>query len=129
MAKKDKESIPYKDIPILKKIAKKNKAFVERMIKNISYPSLVGLDYADVKSILNNNKNTLLVKGTKIPKDWKKSKGAIVLMMVSVATNLDDISKISEEVYSNLEPKSNVIWGATVSEELKKPIVETLLAK
>jgi len=110
---------------------------IRGIVETIAVPSLVNLDYADVKAIMTNggvaaigvgasdttNKVEEAVKGALsnplLDISYKGATGALIHIEGGTDMTLDEVSKIGELVTENLDPNANVIWGARVSEEMK----------
>ena len=110
---------------------------IRGIVETIAVPSLVNLDYADVKAIMSNggvaaigvgasdstNKVEDAVKGALsnplLDIDYKGATGALIHIEGGPDMTLDEVSKIGELVTETLDADANVIWGARVSEEMK----------
>ncbi len=133
----------YPDLPL-------NKAFltidtlIATMIKGITEtitkPSLVNLDFADVKAIMKEGEVAVICVGEAstqnraeeavynalshplLSVDYKGAKGALVHVTGGPDLTLREVITIGELVSSELDPKANVIWGARVDEKLNKTV-------
>jgi len=110
---------------------------IRGIVETIAVPSLVNLDYADVKAIMTNggvaaigvgasdttNKVDDAVKGALsnplLDISYKGATGALIHIEGGPDMTLDEVSKIGELVTETLDSDANVIWGARVSEEMK----------
>ena len=110
---------------------------IRGIVETIAVPSLVNLDYADVKAIMTNggvaaigvgasdttNKVDEAVKGALsnplLDISYKGATGALIHIEGGTDMTLDEVSKIGELVTESLDADANVIWGARVSEEMK----------
>jgi len=110
---------------------------IRGIVETIAVPSLVNLDYADVKAIMTNggvaaigvgssdtnNKVEEAVKGALsnplLDIDYKGATGALIHIEGGNDMTLDEVSRIGELVTETLDVDANVIWGARVSEEMK----------
>ncbi len=110
---------------------------IRGIVETIAVPSLVNLDYADVKAIMTNggvaaigvgasdttNKVEEAVKGALsnplLDISYKGATGALIHIEGGPDMTLDEVSKIGDLVTETLDPDANVIWGARVSEEMK----------
>ena len=110
---------------------------IRGIVETIAVPSLVNLDYADVKAIMTNggvaaigvgasdttNKVEEAVKGALsnplLDIDYKGATGALIHVEGGPDMTLDEVSKIGELVTGTLDADANVIWGARVSEEMR----------
>ena len=113
---------------------------IRGIVETISVPSLVNLDYADVKAIMTNggvaaigvgasdttNKVEEAVKGALsnplLEISYKGATGALIHIEGGPDMTLDEVSRVGELVTENLDPDANVIWGARVSDEMKGKI-------
>lgn len=110
---------------------------IRGIVETIAVPSLVNLDYADVKAIMTNgdvacigvgssdtdNKVDEAVKGALsnplLDVKYNNASGALIHVEGGPDMTLDEVSKVGELVTETLHPDANVIWGARVSEEMK----------
>ena len=110
---------------------------IRGIVETIAVPSLVNLDYADVKAIMTNggvaaigvgasdstNKVDEAVKGALsnplLDIDYKGATGALIHIEGGPDMTLDEVSKIGELVTETLDADANVIWGARISDEMK----------
>jgi len=110
---------------------------IRGIVETIAVPSLVNLDYADVKAIMSNggvaaigvgasdttNKVEEAVKGALsnplLEISYKGATGALIHIEGGPDMTLDEVSRVGELVTENLDPDANVIWGARVSDEMK----------
>ena len=113
---------------------------IKGIVETISVPSLVNLDYADVRAIMTdggvaaigigssdtNNRVDEAVKGALanplLDINYQGASGAIIHVAGGPDMTLDEINRIGEIVTENMDPDSNVIWGARVDEEMKGKI-------
>ncbi|MCH8329116.1 MAG: cell division protein FtsZ [Nanoarchaeota archaeon] len=113
---------------------------IRGIVETIAVPSLVNLDYADVKAIMTNggvaaigvgasdstNKVEEAVKGALsnplLDISYKGATGALIHIEGGPDMTLDEVSKIGDLVTETLDPDANVIWGARVSEEMRGKI-------
>jgi cell division protein FtsZ len=110
---------------------------VKGIVETIAIPSLVNLDYADVKAIMTdggvaaigvgasdtNNRVEEAVKGALsnplLDISYDGATGAIIHVSGGPDMTLDEISKVGELVTEAMDEDANVIWGARVSESMK----------
>ncbi len=110
---------------------------IKGIVETIAIPSLVNLDFADVKAIMQNggvavigvgssdtnNRIEEAVKGALanplLDVDYSGATGALIQIVGGPDMTLDDINKVGELVTEGIDDDANVIWGARVSEELK----------
>ncbi|MFP4567407.1 MAG: cell division protein FtsZ [Candidatus Woesearchaeota archaeon] len=113
---------------------------IKGIVETIAVPSLVNLDYADVRTIMTNgdvaaigvgasdtaNRVEESVKGALsnplLDISYEGASGAIIQIHGGMDMTLDEISKIGELVTEAMDDDANVIWGARVSEEMKGKI-------
>lgn len=110
---------------------------IKGIVETIAVPSLVNLDYADVKAIMTeggvaaigvgasdtNNRVEESVKGALsnplLDISYEGAHGAIIHIHGGPDMTLDEISQVGELVTESMDSEANVIWGARVSEEMK----------
>ncbi len=113
---------------------------IKGIVETIAVPSLVNLDYADVKAIMTdggvaaigvgasdtNNRVEEAVKGALsnplLDISYEGATGAIIHISGGPDMTLDDINKIGELVTESMDQEANVIWGARVDDDLKGKI-------
>jgi len=127
------------NLPIQQAFAVANElvsTMIKGIVETIAVPSLVNLDYADVKSIMTNggvaaigvgasdtnNKVDEAVKGALsnplLDISYKGATGALIHVHGGTDMTLDEVSKVGELVTESLDEEANVIWGARVSDEM-----------
>ncbi|MBN1275709.1 cell division protein FtsZ [Candidatus Woesearchaeota archaeon] len=110
---------------------------IKGIVETIAVPSLVNLDYADVKTIMTDggvaaigvgasdtaNRVEEAVKGALsnplLDISYEGSSGAIIHIAGGPDMTLDEISKVGELVTESMDDDANVIWGARVAEDMK----------
>jgi cell division protein FtsZ len=110
---------------------------IKGIVETISVPSLVNLDYADVKAVMSdggvaaigvgasdtNNRVEEAVKGALsnplLDISYEGATGAIIHVSGGTDMTLDEINRVGELVTESMDDDANVIWGARVSEEMK----------
>lgn len=110
---------------------------IKGIVETIAVPSLVNLDYADVKTIMTDggvaaigvgasdtaNRVEEAVKGALsnplLDISYEGATGAIIHIAGGPEMTLDEISKAGELVTESMDDDANVIWGARVAEDLK----------
>jgi cell division protein FtsZ len=110
---------------------------IKGIVETIAVPSLVNLDYADVKAIMTNggvaaigvgasdtnNRVEEAVKGALsnplLDISYEGATGALLHVAGGPDLTLDEISRAGELVTESLDDDANVIWGARVSESMK----------
>ena len=110
---------------------------IKGIVETIAVPSLVNLDYADVKAIMTeggvasigvgasdtNNRVEEAVQGALsnplLDISYEGATGAIIHIHGGPDMTLDEISKAGELVTGNMDDEANVIWGARVTDDMK----------
>ncbi|KYK26710.1 cell division protein FtsZ [Euryarchaeota archaeon SM23-78] len=110
---------------------------IKGIVETIAVPSLVNLDYADVKAIMTeggvasigvgasdtNNRVEEAVQGALsnplLDISYEGATGAIIHIHGGPDMTLDEISKAGELVTQNMDDDANVIWGARVTDDMK----------
>lgn len=110
---------------------------IRGIVETISVPSLVNLDYADVRAIMTNGGVSTIGIGSSDTKSRVEEavKGALSNPLLDVSyvgavgalihieggpdMTLDEVNKIGEMVTESLDDDANVIWGARVSDEME----------
>lgn len=127
------------NLPIQQAFAVANE-LVSTMIKGIveiiAVPSLVNLDYADVKAIMANGDVSVIGIGESdsehrveeavkralsnplLDVSYEGASGALIHVSGGNDLTLDEVSKVGELVTENLDQDANVIWGARVSDDM-----------
>ena len=119
---------------------------IKGIVETIATPSLVNLDFADVKAIMTdggvaaigvgssdtNNKVEEAVKGALenplLDIDYTGATGALIHISGGPDLTLEEINRIGELVTEKFDEDANVIWGARVSDEMKgKLMVMTIV--
>src|SRR3989338_2526575 len=113
---------------------------IKGIVEIIAVPSLVNLDYADVKAIMSNSGVAVVGVGeadgerkvdeaTKraltnplLDVSYKGATGALIHVTGGDDMTLDEVSRIGELVTQSLDPDANVIWGARVEQQMKGKI-------
>ncbi len=110
---------------------------IKGIVETIAVPSLVNLDYADVKAIMTNggvaaigvgasdtnNKVEEAVNGALsnplLDISYKGATGALIHIIGGPDMTLDEINRAGELVTESLDDDANVIWGARIQESMK----------
>ncbi len=110
---------------------------IKGIVETIAIPSLVNLDYADVKAIMTNggvaaigvgasdtsNKVDEAVRGALtnplLDISYTGATGAIIHVVGGPDLTLDEISRVGEMITEQMDADANVIWGARVDERMK----------
>ncbi len=137
------------NLPIQQAFAVANElvsTMIKGIVETIAVPSLVNLDYADVKAIMTNggvaaigvgssdtnNKVEESVKGALsnplLDISYAGATGALIHVTGGPDMTLEEISRVGELVTESLDADANVIWGARVDEGMKgKMTVMTII--
>lgn len=137
------------NLPIQQAFAVANElvaTMIKGIVETIAVPSLVNLDYADVRAIMKDggvaaigvgasdttNKVEEAVKGALtnplLDISYKGASGALIHVCGGPDMTLDEISEIGELVTESLDDDANVIWGARIEENMKgKVTVMTII--
>ena len=112
-------------------------SMVKGITETITLPSLVNLDYADVKSVMHsggvaaigvgesNSSNraedaiTKALLNPLLEVDYTGASGALVHITGGPDLKLDEINMIGEAVSQHLDPQAQVFWGARVLPEFE----------
>ncbi|MBN2567724.1 cell division protein FtsZ [Candidatus Woesearchaeota archaeon] len=113
---------------------------IRGIVETISVPSLVNLDFADVKAIMGGGGVAAIGVGSSDTKsraeeavvgalsnplleiDYKGATGALVHIEGGPDMTLEEVSRIGELATANLDQDANVIWGARVNEHMQGKI-------
>ncbi len=114
---------------------------IKGIVETIAVPSLVNLDYADVKAIMTNggvaaigvgssdtnNRVEEAVRGALsnplLDITYKGATGALLHVVGGPDMTLDEINRIGELVTESMDEDANVIWGARVQDDMKGKIM------
>ena len=128
------------NLPIQQAFAVANEliaTMIKGIVETIAVPSLVNLDYADVKAIMSNggvaaigvgssdtnNRVEEAVKGALsnplLDINYEGATGALIHVTGGPDMTLDEVSQIGELVTESLDDDANVIWGARVDNDMK----------
>jgi cell division protein FtsZ len=109
---------------------------IKGIVETIAIPSLVNLDFADVKTIMRNGGVSVIGVGesdsdSKVEESVRKAlqnplldvsyegaSGALIHITGGPDMTLEEVSKIGELVTKNLDADAQVIWGARIEEEM-----------
>lgn len=110
---------------------------IKGIVETIAVPSLVNLDYADVKAIMTNGGVAAIGVGSSdtnnrveeavngalsnplLDISYKGATGALLHVIGGPDMTLDEINRVGEIVTESLDDDANVIWGARVDETMK----------
>ncbi len=112
-------------------------SMVKGITETITLPSLVNLDYADVKAIMHSggvaaigvgessssdrarDAITKALENPLLEVDYAGANGALVHITGGTDLRLDEVNLIGEAVAKNLDPSAQVFWGARVLPEFE----------
>lgn len=137
------------NLPIQQAFAVANElvaTMIKGIVETIAIPSLVNLDFADVKAIMTNggvaaigvgssdtaNKVDEAVRGALenplLDINYAGATGAMIHVWGGPDLTLEEINAVGEQVTETLDEDANVIWGARVSDDMKgKLMVMTII--
>jgi len=123
----------------LKKAFELGDEVISQMVKGItetiSQPSLVNLDYADVRSVMksggvstigigisdsSNRSKEAVAKALRHPLlqvDYSGASGALIQIIGGPDLKLEEVNEIGEAVAKHLAPEAQTIWGARILDE------------
>ena len=128
------------NLPIRQAFAVANElisTMIKGIVETIAVPSLVNLDYADVKAIMSNggvaaigvgssdtnNRVEEAVKGALcnplLDIKYEGATGALLHVVGGPDMTLEEVNRIGEMVTESLDDDANVIWGARINEDMK----------
>ncbi|MBN2566517.1 cell division protein FtsZ [Candidatus Woesearchaeota archaeon] len=128
------------NLPIQQAFAVANEliaTMIKGIVETIAVPSLVNLDYADVKTIMTNggvavigvgasdtnNRVEESVKGALsnplLDINYEGATGALIHVHGGPDLTLEEINQVGELVTESLDEDANVIWGARVTDNMK----------
>ncbi|MBW2970388.1 cell division protein FtsZ [Candidatus Woesearchaeota archaeon] len=119
---------------------------IKGIVETIAVPSLVNLDFADVKAIMTNggvaaigvgssdttNRVEEAVKGALenplLDINYNGATGALIHVWGGPDLTLEEINRVGELVTGEMDEDANVIWGARVSDDMKgKLMIMTII--
>ncbi len=110
---------------------------IKGIVETIAVPSLVNLDYADVKAIMNNggvaaigvgasdtaNKVDEAVRGALanplLDISYEGATGALIQITGGPDLTLEEVNRVGELVTESMDQDANVIWGARICDDMK----------
>jgi len=110
---------------------------IKGIVETIAVPSLVNLDYADVKAIMTNGDVAAIGVGSSgtnnrveeavhgalsnplLDISYKGATGALIHIAGGPDMTLDEVTRVGELVTESMDQDANVIWGARISDDLK----------
>lgn len=127
------------NLPIKQAFAVANElisTMIKGIVEIIAVPSLVNLDYADVKAIMTNGDVSVIGIGESdseqrveeavkraltnplLDVNYEGANGALIHVAGGDDLTLEEVNKVGTLVTEALDPDSNVIWGARIGDEL-----------
>ena len=109
---------------------------IKGIVETIAVPSLVNLDYADVKAIMTSGGVSVIGIGESdtehrvdeavkralsnplLDVTYQGATGALIHITGGEDLTLDEVNKVGEIVTQALDPDAQVIWGARISEDM-----------
>ncbi len=110
---------------------------IKGIVETIAVPSLVNLDFADVKAIMKNGGVAIIGVGSSdtanrvdeavhgalsnplLDVDYNGATGALIHIEGGPDLTLEEVSRAGELVTETLDEDANVIWGARISDAMK----------
>jgi cell division protein FtsZ len=132
------------NLPIQQAFAVANElvaTMIKGIVETIAIPSLVNLDFADVRAIMTNggvaaigvgssdttNRVDEAVKGALenplLDINYQGATGALIHVIGGPDMTLDEINRVGELVTAEMDEDANVIWGARVADDMKGKIM------
>jgi cell division protein FtsZ len=119
---------------------------IKGIVETIAIPSLVNLDFADVKAIMTNGGVAIIGVGSSdtanrvqeavhgalsnplLDVDYTGATGALIHVAGGGDLTLEEVSRVGDLVTETLDEDANVIWGARISDDMKgKVTVMTII--
>lgn len=131
------------NLPIKQAFAVANElisTMIKGIVETIAIPSLVNLDYADVKAIMTHGGVSVIGIGESdtekrveeavkralsnplLDVSYEGATGALIHITGGEDLTLDEVSKVGEMVSESLDPDAQVIWGARISESMNNKL-------
>jgi cell division protein FtsZ len=128
------------NLPIQQAFAVANElisTMIKGIVEIIAVPSLVNLDYADVKAIMSNGDVSVIGIGesdssNRVEESVKRAlsnplldvtydgaSGALIHVAGGDDLTLDEVNKVGDMITAALDEDANVIWGARISGDMK----------
>jgi cell division protein FtsZ len=113
---------------------------IRGIVEMITKPGLINLDFADVRTVLQNGGVAMIGIGESdtanrsveaveealnsplLDVDITGAKGAIVNIKGSQDLTLEEAQKIVSHISEALDPQAQIIWGAQISEDMKNSV-------
>ena len=119
---------------------------IKGIVETIAVPSLVNLDFADVRAIMQNGGVAIIGVGSSdtanrvdeavhgalsnplLDVDYNGATGALIHVAGGPDLTLEEVSKVGDLVTETLDDDANVIWGARITDGMKgKVTVMTII--
>ncbi|NIA04290.1 MAG: cell division protein FtsZ [Nitrospiraceae bacterium] len=119
---------------------------IKGIVETIALPSLVNLDFADVKAIMTNGDVSVIGVGYSDTKNrveeavnaalshplldvsYEGATGALIHVSGGPDLTLEEANRVNELITQSLDSEANVIWGARISDDMKgKLLVMTII--
>lgn len=132
------------NLPITEAFAVANElvsTMIKGIVETIAIPSLVNLDFADVKAIMRGGGVAAIGIGSSdttnrvdeavagalsnplLDINYRGATGALIHIEGGPDMTLDEVNRIGEQVTASLDDDANVIWGARVSNSMKGKVM------
>jgi len=131
------------NLPIQQAFAVANElvsTMIKGIVETIAVPSLVNLDFADVKAIMSNGDVASVCVGTSdtnnkvqesvqgalnnplLEIDYTGATGALIHITGGPDLTLDEVNRVGELITEKMDQDANVIWGARIDDKMKGKI-------
>ncbi len=131
------------NLPVEKAFAVANElvsTMIKAIVETIALPSLVNLDFADVKAIMTQGGVAAIGVGESdterrveeavnkalmnplLDVSYKGADGALIHITGGPDLTLEEVNTAGELITENLDPDANVIWGARITDDMKGKI-------
>ena len=118
---------------------------VKGITELITKPGLINLDFADIRAVMKNGGLAVIgmgesdsenraveavekaIKNPLLSVDISGAKGALINITGSEDLTLSEAEKAVSIITEKLDPNANIIWGATLDEELKNKLRVTVI--
>jgi cell division protein FtsZ len=119
---------------------------VKSISQLITQPGMINVDYADIKSIMQNAGTALMGMGSAAGEDRAKeatiqaisspllevsidgARGVLFNIIGSKDLSMTEIDEVAKLVSESIDPDANVIFGASIDQDLKDELQVTVLA-
>ncbi len=132
------------ELPVKQAFAVANEiiaTMIKGIVETIAIPSLVNLDFADVKAIMSNggvaaigvgtsNTNNRVEEAVKdalsnplLDINYEGATGALIQITGGPDLTLQEVKRVGDLITQSMDPDANVIWGARIDENMKGQLV------